>query len=75
MAERLELKTKALEIRDYHSIDISKFIYGFTVDEARYQKDLERVLHRYGRKEDVAVVSEGDTVTILTDGSSFRMKD
>ena len=64
MAERLELKTKALEIRDYHSIDISKFIYGFTVDEARYQKDLERILRRYGRKEDVAVVSEGDTVTL-----------
>lgn len=64
MAERLELKTKALEIRDYHTIDISKFIYGFTVDEARYQKDLERVLKRYGRKEEARTVSEGDTVTL-----------
>ena len=64
MAERIELKSKALEIRDYHTIDISQFIYGFTVDEAQYQKDLERVLKRYGRKEEARTVSEGDTVTL-----------
>ena len=74
MAEKLELKTKALEIRDYHSIDISRFIYGFSVDEARYQKDLERILKRYGRKEEARTVSEGDTVTLCCRSENPRFQ-
>lgn len=74
MAEKLELKTKALEIRDYHTIDISKFIYGFTVDEAQYQKDLARVLKRYGRKEEARTVSEGDTVTLCCRSENPRFQ-
>lgn len=64
MAEELKLKSRALEIYDYRQVDISRFITGFTVDEARLRKDLERVLRRYGRKEDAALVSDGDTVTV-----------
>lgn len=64
MAEELKLKTRAVECYDFRRVDISQFITGFTVDEAQLQKDIDRVLRRYGRKEDAAVVSDGDTVTL-----------
>lgn len=64
MAEELKLRSRALEIYDYCHVDISQFITGFTVDEAQLQKDMDRILRRYGRKEDAAVVSDGDTVTL-----------
>lgn len=64
MAETIKLKSRALEVYDFHQVDISQFITGFTVDEAQYQKDLERVLRRYGRKADAQYVSDGDTVTL-----------
>ena len=64
MAETIKLKSRALEVYDFRQVDISQFITGFTVDETQYQKDLERVLRRYGRKEDARCVSDGDTVTL-----------
>ena len=64
MAEKLLLKSRAVEIYDFRQVDISQFLTGFTVDEAQYQKDLERVLRRFGRREEAAFVSEGDTVTL-----------
>lgn len=64
MAEPIQMKSKALEIYDHRKVDISRFITGFTLDEAQLQKDLDRVLRRYGRKEAARRVSEGDTVVL-----------
>ena len=32
MAEAIKLKSKAVSIYDYHQVDISRFITGFSVD-------------------------------------------
>ena len=64
MAEKLLLKSRAEEIFDFRQVDISEFFKGFVLDEARYQKDLERVLKRFGRKVDADAVMAGDTVTL-----------
>lgn len=64
MAEPIQLKSKALKIYDYRKVDISRFITGFTVDDAQLRRDLDRVLRRYGRKETARQVSEGDTVVL-----------
>ena len=48
MAETIKLKSKAVSIYDYHQVDISRFITGFSVDEAQYRKDLDRILRRFG---------------------------
>lgn len=45
-------------------MDISEFVTGFTVDEEQYQKDLTRVLKRYGIKAEAETVASGDTVTV-----------
>ena len=72
MAETIKLKSRALEVYDFRQVDISQFITGFTVDETQYQKDLERVLRRYGRKEDAQRVCDGDTVTLNCSSEAER---
>ena len=64
MAEQLKLNSTLRTFYDYRSVDISDYIKGFETDEAQLQKDLNRILKAHGRREDAAVVSEGDTVTI-----------
>lgn len=64
MAETIKLKSKAVSIYDYHQVDISRFITGFSVDEAQYRKDLERILRRFGRRESVSQVGSGDAVIV-----------
>ncbi len=72
MAETIRLKGKAVEIYDYHKVDISKFISGFSVDEAKYEKDLGRILRSFGRKEQATQVCSGDTITINSKSSLPR---
>ena len=64
MSEKLQLKSRASKVYDFRQVDISQFLTGFAVDEELYAKDLDRVLRRFGRKEEAAVVSPGDTVTL-----------
>ena len=64
MAEAIKLKSKAVSIYDYHQVDISRFITGFSVDEAQYRKDLDRILRRFGRRESVSQVGSGDAVIV-----------
>lgn len=72
MAEELKLKSRAVEIYDFRQVDISDYITGFTVDESQLQKDLERVLRRFGRKEPAQRVSEGDTATLTCRSAAAR---
>lgn len=64
MPEVIKLKGKAADIYDYRKVDISGFIKGFTLDESKYRKDLERILRKFGRKERTNRVSDGDTVIL-----------
>lgn len=64
MAEAIKLKSKAVSIYDYHQVDISRFITGFSVDEAQYRKDLDRILRRFDRRESAVQVVSGDTVIV-----------
>ena len=64
MAETIKLKSKAVSIYDYHQVDISRFITGFSVDEAQYRKDLDRILRRFGRRESVSQVGSGDAIIV-----------
>lgn len=72
MAEELKLKSRAVEIYDYRRVDISDYITGFTVDEAQLQKDLDRVLRRFGCKEPARKVNEGDTVILTCRSAAER---
>ncbi|MBR4906016.1 MAG: hypothetical protein IKZ44_04100 [Clostridia bacterium] len=64
MAEAIRLKSRATKVYDYRCADISEFVVGFTVDEEQYQKDLTRVLKRYGNKAEAETVASGDTATV-----------
>ncbi len=72
MVETIGLKGKAVEIYDYHKVNISKFISGFSVDEAQYEKDLGRILRSFGRKEQATRVCGGDTIIINSKSSLPR---
>ncbi|MBO4848872.1 MAG: hypothetical protein J5586_06950 [Clostridia bacterium] len=64
MAEALRIKTRAAKTYDYRSVDISEYAVGFTPDEEQYERDLARVLKRYGTKQEAQIVEYGDTVTL-----------
>lgn len=64
MAEQLKLNSTLRTFYDYRCVDISDYIKGFEPDETQLQKDLNRILKANGKRENAAVVSEGDTVTI-----------
>lgn len=64
MTEYLTLKSQALEIYDYHQADISRFLTGFTPDEAQLEKDMQRQLRRYGKTVNVDSVEPGDTAVL-----------
>ena len=64
MAESIRLKSRVREFYDFHNVDISGFIKGFETDEAQLEKDLNRILKAHGKREEVTVVSEGDTVVL-----------
>ena len=65
MAEALRIKTRAVKVCDYRSVDISEYAVGFTPDEEQYERDLARVLKRYGTKQEAQIVEDGDTVTLI----------
>lgn len=64
MAEYITLKSRALDIYDYHRVDISQFLTGFVPDEGQLEKDMTRWLRRYGKTVSVERVEAGDTVTL-----------
>lgn len=74
MAEQLKLNSALRTFYDYRSVDISDYLKGFETDEAQLQKDLNRILKAHGRREDAAIVSEGDTVTISCRSELSRFK-
>ena len=72
MGETLKLKSRASKVYDIRQVDISQFLTGFTVDEARYRRDLERLLRRFGTKTEADVVSEGDSVIVSCSSTMQR---
>ena len=64
MAEIIRLKTKARELFDYSSVDISQFLTGFTANEEQLEKDIGRMLKKYGRREKANIVENGDSVML-----------
>ncbi len=74
MAEQLKLNSTLRTFYDYRSVDISDYLKGFETDEALLQKDLNRILKAHGTRENAAVVSEGDTVTISCRSELSRFK-
>lgn len=77
MTETIQLKSRALEVFDFRRVDISSFITGFVPSEDQLKKDLNRVLKRYGRREDVSRVSGGDTVVLscYSEDPKYRKED
>ncbi|MBR6473162.1 MAG: hypothetical protein IKS99_05520 [Firmicutes bacterium] len=64
MAKELTLKSKALNIFDYKTVDIDRFIPEFTPDEEAMKKDIERIFKAFGKKEEGEYVEEGDMIVI-----------
>lgn len=64
MAEYITLKSRVLEIYDYRQVDISQFLTGFTPDEGRLEKDMNRWLRRYGKTVAAAKLENGDTAVL-----------
>jgi len=64
MAETIRLNSRLREYYDFRSVDISEYLKGFEIDKTQLEKDLNRILRAHGRREDAAVVTEGDTVTL-----------
>jgi hypothetical protein len=77
MSEVLKIKSRAITVYDFDKADITEFVKGFTVDEEQYNKDLARVLKRYGAKAEAETVSDGDTVTLtcVSELSRFNKAD
>ena len=64
MESNIKIKSRAVKVYDYHEADITDFVKGFVLDEEQYEKDLARILKRYGKKVEADTVSDGDTVTV-----------
>ena len=64
MSNKLQIKSRAVEVYDFRKVDISQFLTGFSVNEEQYQADLARILNRYGKKVRTTQVELGDLVTI-----------
>ena len=70
MAATIELKSKATGIFDYTSMDLTPYIPAFTPDEAKLEKDIERVLKAHGTKESPVTVEDGDMVELSCDSET-----
>ena len=70
MAEVLSLKSKAVKVFDYRSLDITEFIPRFTPDEALLQKDIDRMLKAFGKKIEGESVEAGDMAVITCESET-----
>ena len=69
----LEFKSKLVQEFDYHSVDLTGHEpKTFVFDEKIYQKDLERILKRFGNKIQPETAQPGDLVVVDLNGSSER---
>ena len=62
--EQLKLKSKPVNILDYHSIDISQYAIPLKADKERYERDFKNFCKRFAAKEDAADIAPEDMVTI-----------
>ncbi len=62
MQEKLQLKSSAIRVKDYHEIDVSSFRIPLTLDEEQYQKDLTNMKRRFAEVVDGEKVEKGDIV-------------
>lgn len=60
----LRLKSRALQVVPYSTVDIGQYIPAFTPDEARIQKDILRQRNRHGKKAACDSVAAGDMVVL-----------
>lgn len=74
MSEYIEIKSKAVSVKDYRDIDISEFIPKYEIDAAQLENDIERVLRAHGRRVSADVVSAGDQTEIscVSENSKFN---
>lgn len=62
--EQLKLKSKPVNILDYHSIDISQYAIPLKADKERYERDFKNFCKRFAAKGDAADIAPEDMVTI-----------
>lgn len=77
MAKELKLKSKALKVFDYTTVDIDDFIPEFTPDEEAMKKDMERIFRAYGGKTAAETVEAGDMIvlTCTSEAPKFNKKN
>jgi FKBP-type peptidyl-prolyl cis-trans isomerase (trigger factor) len=64
MKQELRLKSRVLDVYDYHNMDVTGYIPPYEPDEAQLEKDLLRCRRAHGRAEAASAVAEGDTVVL-----------
>ena len=64
MAKELKLKSKAVKVFDYKTVNIDEYIPEFTPDEEVMKKDIERLFKAYGKKISAETVEAGDMIVI-----------
>ena len=62
--EQLKLKSKPVNLLDYHSIDISQYAIPLKADQERYERDVKNFCKRFATKEDASEIVLQDMATI-----------
>lgn len=62
--EQLKLKSKLIDICDYHSIDISKYAIPLKSDKLRYERDIRNFCKRFAEKAEVSDIESQDMATL-----------
>lgn len=70
--ENLKLKSKAIHIADYRTVDISQFAIPLQVDEKRYEHDVLNFRKRFAATVQADCVEEQDHVTLSCQSSIPR---
>lgn len=72
--EQLRLKSKPVNILDYHSIDISRYATPLKADMERYERDFKNFCKRFAKKGEAAEIAPEDMATIscLSENPKFQ---
>lgn len=68
------MKSRALQVRDYHSVDIKPLLGPFAPDEEALEKELQRLANPYIRWEEGTVLSDGDQAVCRLESECPRFR-
>lgn len=70
--KELRIKSKALSVMDYRTVDLTEYLPKFHFDNEKHEKDLKRVQYANGKKEEAETIANGDLIRISCESAHPR---